>query len=320
MIFSPNTVVANDLLPSAEETQFAFSPGTQVQPETTETPAIPASEVKPTSTPATQTFDAAALLAAINQDREAREKAQQAVQERETYKTRAEKAEAALADFEKAKKNKLIDPAGFLRKVGYTDKELALTAEGIMFSLVPEKAPPDHVRKLVEAQRARDMEAQEERERERDLKTEAAQEAAQAAQVKQVEDNYKAVLAHGAQTLPPGTYPASQAWFGSDHEAYAGELFSLARKMSDEATAAGTRADLNPASVARKLEESYATRFARFSPKAAAPQLATTTTKVQTQVQSPATQAETPKTPQTNHGLTEAEIIRRATVAAFGRE
>src|SRR5687768_13969712 len=115
MLFSPGTVVANDLPQQEASTTVtppAPEPNTTVKPE----PAAP--------------LDAKALMEAINADRLAREKNAKEAQERDTFKRRAEEAEAQLAALEKAKKNRILDPAGYLRKLGYTDKDLALTSEG----------------------------------------------------------------------------------------------------------------------------------------------------------------------------------------------
>lgn len=306
MLFSPGTVVASDMAPN--EPAPATPAETQVQPA----PATPAPDTK-TQVPAP--VDAAALLAAINQDRDRREAGVRAEHEAATYKTRAEAAEAKLAAQDKAKQNRMLDPAGFLRKMGYTDKELALTAEGIMFTLVPDKAPGDHRAKLVEAQMLRDREAAEE-----DKKAAAAE--ASQTQVRDMEQRYNAFLLNGVENLKPGAFPASQAWFDKDHKGYARELLAVAQGIAEEANKAGVKVDLSAAALAPVLEKQYADRAKRWASfsgtKAPEPTQLAAVDKTQVQAtETPAKQAESTP-PAGKRKLTDKELIDRATAAAFG--
>lgn len=301
MLFSPGTVIAGDLPKQEAATDPAPAATPDPGPATTTSPATPAP------------VDAAALLAAINQDRDRREAGIRAEQEAATFKTRAEAAEAKLAEFEKAKRNRLLDPASFFKKMGYTDKEMALTAEGLMFSLIPDKAPPDHRAKLVEAQMLRDREAQEEEKKAAEAAAQAKQTQDQAEYSKQMETKYHNFLTEGVAGFKPGDFPASQAWFDKDHAGYARELLETARTLAENAAKAGTKIDLSATAIAPHLEAKYAERAKRFLTFSG-----TKATEPQTQVQStPAVQAETKPASQSRK-LTEKELINRATAAAFG--
>lgn len=312
MLFSPGTVIANDL--PQPETAPVETPATTA---ITETPTTPVG----TGTPA-PAFDVKGLMEAINADRESREAKVKSESDRESYKKRAEDAEKQLADLDKAKKNRLLDPAGFLRKMGYTDKELALTSEGIMFALMPDKAPADHLAKLVLAQREQDRVDAEEKDKQREA-TEAQRRAeGQVAAERDLEARYVAALKRDVTTLTAGTYPASQAWFADDHDGYTQELFATARTLAEEASKAGKSINMTTAGIAPYVEKKYADRAKRLA-------------GILTPTQSPKT-TQLPKQPATslpeetkeepsvgtgttsNHKLSEKEIIERATRAAFG--
>jgi len=319
MLFSPSTVIADDT--------GAVSPEPTAAPENLdianalEAPQDGQSEDPSKTPPVTDKpalVDGKALLDAINKDRQDREQALKDAQERDSYKKRAEEAEAKIADNEKAKANRILDPAGWLRKLGYSEKELALTAQGIMYSLVPDKMPPDHRANLVEAQMMRDREANENRDREREEKAQKSQTAAQATRGKELENQYTASLKAGVAEFKPGTYPMSQAWFGKDHESYAAALFATAREIATAATRAGTQADLSPINVAKVLEN-------RKAPKTAPPaeQAKPTPSRVTKQTAPADDSGDDPfkivtlnKKPQSK--LTDKQLIARAAAVAFG--
>ena len=107
--------------------------------------------------------------------------------------------------------------------------------------------------------------------------------------------------------------PVFAQWFGDDERDYAESLFHTANNMAEEAQASGKKADLSPENVAKVLETHLATKKARLLPpqpeQKRAPILKPTVNK-------------TPiaEEPNRNNRLTEAEILRRATKAAFGSE
>lgn len=323
MLYSPSTEVTQDLPVAAPVTAPAPVPEAKTEP--------PGSNLgKSDPAPAPQALDLKSIQDLIKADREAQEKASKDATEREGWRSRAEQAEKKLQEFEKAKANAILDPASYLRKtLGYTDKELALTSEGIMFTLLPDKADPGHRARLVEAQMMRDREMQAVKEEEaKTTQSKSAQEA-EAARVKELENRYTAHLKQNVAAFKPGTYPASQAWFGQDHDKYTEMLFSTARDMHDAAQRAGGQADLTPASVAKVVEDTLSERAKRWSG------LVTPQPQIQS-VQKPASLAEPPVTqpdlvpdaggkdliyspgkPQTAKALSDAERIRRAAAVAF---
>lgn len=317
MIFSPDTAVADDLLPVEE-------PETETEPEVTEDP-------KPEDKPAPALgADAKALIDAINAQRDEREARAKAEADNVGFRARAEAAEAKIVAQEKSSKNRMLDPAGWLKRTGMSDKDLALTAEAIMFTLMPEKADPAFRIKLMEAKALRDEEAAEAEKLEAPKRESARQEEARKVAEADITKRYTAAMKAGVTTFKPGTYPASQAWYGQDHDSYAGELFSTARAMAEAAERAGTgRPDLSADGVAKALEAKLAARFAKFQGTASKPAVAKSQVKTMAQVESEVQEAEdegmkvivTSPELKTKPGkpLTEREIIARATKAAFGR-
>jgi len=316
MLYSPGTVVANDL------------PQPEAEPEAkTETPATPETPADPTKTPdaaskaQTQVLDAKGLMDVINADREQREKAARDASERETYKKRAEEAEAKVAQWEKAKKNRLLDPAGFLRKMGYTDRDLALTSEGIMYTLMPDKAPAGWVANLVKAQREQDQEDAEEREKQREAEQQKKTATERADQEKTIESNYRSYLESEAAAFKPGTYKASQTWFADDHKAYARELYDTARALAEEAVKTGVRPDINGSALATHVEKKYEDKIKRIL-------AAYSQSPMTTQQPKPvAPKAQAPSKPEETESpaiiakakMSDKELIEKATKAAFGR-
>lgn len=301
MIHSPNTVIAEDL-PAASQEETA----------------------KPEPQPTT---DAKALLEAINAQRDDRDAKAKAESERESYRARAEAAEAKLTEHDKAKNIRLLDPAGYLKRLGYTDKELALTAEAIAFHLVPEKMAPDHRAKLVEAQMLRDREEREAQDKAREVAAKEAPAKESAAREQEITKAFTAAMKTAAKDFKPGAYPASQAWFADDHDLYSRELFSTARAMAEAASRAGTgRPDLSAEGVAKELEKSYAERAKRWASFSGP---ATTETAVSQRAVPQAdskiadagdsSRETAPKEAPRGKKLTEREVIDRAVAAAFGR-
>lgn len=300
MIYSPGTDIADDLPQPEAETPATTTDS--ANPGSTETKQLPAS------------VDAKAILDAINADREARENKSRTDLESATYKKRFEEAEAKLNDIEKAKKNRMLDPAGYLRKLGYSDRELALTSEGIMFSLMPDKAPPAHIANLVKAQREQDLADQEAREKARDAETQKRETDAHSAQEKAIEARYQGSLKNEVASMKPGTFPATQAWYAEDHDGYAQELFETARTLAEQAVKAGKSLDVSAAAIGQHVEKKYAERAKRL---AAVFSQSQTTTQPQKQApkEQPSVQEETKSV--VGKKLTDKELISRATQAAF---
>lgn len=302
MLFSPGTVVANDLA----------APATTKTPD----PANPGSTT--TVVPPAPPIDAKALMEAINADRETRDARAKADSDAASYKQKYEEAAAKLADIDKGKRNRVLDPAGYLRKLGYTDKELALTSEGIMFSLMPDKAPVGHLANLVKAQREQDEEARLDREKAQAAEIQRREAEAHTAREKEIEARYHGSLKSQVAAMPAGTAPAAQAWYAEDHDGFAQELFETARTLAEEAVKTGKVIDVSASAIAQHLEKTkYGPRLARF---AALSSKAPTPTQPQSQptTAEPSQLEDVSKVVRGNHRLTEKEIIDRATKAAFG--
>ncbi len=307
MIYSPGTAIADDLDASTAPTAPVTNP---------ETPAV-----KP-ATPPEPSPQAKELLAVINADREARELAAKHAAEAQGYKAKYEEAQAKLSEYDKAKGNALLDSAGYMRKQGYSDKEIATFAENLMYALVPDRAPPDHRAKVVEAQMLRDRKEAEEREARRPAEEAARLAKEQAEYGQKIEAQYTAQLKQAVPGFQPGAYAASQAWFGTDHDKYAESLFTTAREMAEAAQRAGTRSDLTPQNVAKELEARMLERFARFQAASQAqPKQAAAPTPP---ARSPAPVKEPP--PVQPDGIiardkkaryNEADLVRRAVAAGF---
>lgn len=292
-----------------------FSPITL--PESTPTPEAPTPEAPKTPGPEVQptlTDQAKVLLEAINQDRVDREARAKSEAERETFQKRAAEAESKLAALEKAKRNRMLDPATYFRSMGYTDQEMALTAEGIMFSLMPDKAPADHRVKLVEAQMLLERQENEAKAAKAQEDAQAQARAADVAKEQQIESQMLQSYKAGVSSLPAGAYPASQAWFGQDHDTYAKELLTTAREVAEAALRAGTQyqLDLRPTGVAKALEAKYAVRFARMPGFGTAPAAEPTPTPKATQAIAPAGETSVTRP-------SDRELIARAVAAAFPR-
>src|SRR5678816_151853 len=320
MLFSPGTVIANDLPPPEAATPKTETPATP-QPDAPKPDATPGTGTK--DTPAAP-LDAKALLEVINADREQREKALRDAQERETYKKQYEEAKAKLDSIEKAKKNRLLDPAGFLRKMGYTDRDLALTSEGIMYSLMPDKAPPAWIHNLVNAQREMDQQEREEQDKARELEAQKKADEAKSTEAKTIEANYRASLEREVAALQPGTFKASQAWFADDHKGYAQELFATAQTVAEAAMKAGKYVDNISLAAAQEVENKYEERAKRLVAvySAATPPATKATQPQQKPTPAPSQQEETNTTTviakATRQVPTDKELIERAAKAAFG--
>jgi type II secretory pathway pseudopilin PulG len=285
-------------------------------PEVTPAPPAPADGGQKLAPPAPQDPKAASLYDAIKAEREAKEARAKTESERESLRKRAEEAEAKVADILKAKDQMFMDAPGYLKSLGYTDQDIALHGESIMYHLMPDKAPEGLRGRLVEAQVRRDKarQAEEAKNQARQAEEQAAQQRAEA-QAK-MEALYADQLAEVVKAAKPGTFPDSEAWFGDDHESYTKSLFNTARNLAEAADRAGAQADLSPATVAKALELALAERFKRVRGVSAQQAPAKPATPVADPVKLPEFQTEIPdKTKR----LTDAERLARATAAAFKR-
>lgn len=273
-------------------------------------PVAPAAQPAPTEIPGL--FDA---IRAERDAKEARAKADaesaSAAKERDDYK-------AKLATITRAKDDILLDTVKYLTELGLDQRGMALVAESVMYHMVPDKAPPDHRARIVEAQMQRDRKLSEEREANRGKEDEARRAREAAEYGKRMEADYAAQLAEAAKGFGT-TCPDSTAWFGSDHDSYGKSLMITARNMAEAAQRAGTRADLSPASVAKVLEADLTERFKRVRGAGAA---VAPTQAVTPQAKVEPAQVQVPLTPSNQstlsaQALTEKQRLARALEAAF---
>lgn len=284
----------------------------ETQPESGSAPEAPAPETEKPKAP-----EGPSLAEQIRAERAAREakRAQSAAEKSATEKLAA--YEKRLAEIEKSKDNALLDSVGFLERLGLSKGDMATFAENVMFTLVPDKAPPDFLPRLIKAQRARDEALMSEREQKK--AQEAQEAAARAAQeeAERLELDYRESLAELASKASAETYPTSATWFGKDHEDYAESLLHTARNLATEATRQGRVADLRPETVAAALEKHLAARAARLKPQAAEPNPVSKPSPAPVKQSGP--KDKIVNLPSDSAGLSESERIARAVKAAFPR-
>lgn len=274
----------------------------------------PAPESAPVPTP-----QATELFNAIKAERDAKEARAKTEAERESLRKRAEDAEARVQEILKAKEEMILDPVAYLKTQGYSDQDIALHGEAIMYSLMPDKAPEGLRGRLVEAQVKRDKARQAE-----EAKAKEAQARVEAQT--RLEGMYQEQLAVAASSTPPGTFPDSEAWFGQDKDAYVKSLYHTARNLSDAADRAGAQVDLSPQAVAKALELDLNVRLKRVRGVSAqqAPQKQATEVAPPEQKPEPSlpTGKEIPATKvvaNLTKPLTDKERLDRAVAAAFKR-
>ena len=291
---------------------------TTEQPVTpnTETPAD-AAESTETKTETEKPAESKPSLAdEIRADRERRQAQAKAAEEESSAKKELEAAKAKLDKYEKSKDNALLDATGFLKEMGMSPQEMAAFAENVMFTLVPEKAPTDFRQRMLEAQYKRDKQLEASRikqERER-MEQEARDKAA--AEGERMEQEFKEALATAVPSFTAQSHPASVAWFGQDHADYAESLLHTARNLAEQATRAGTLADLSPGNIAAVLEKSIADRAARFkTPTQTQPAQVGKPNPAPVKQSGTEDQNQTTTTPATP--LSDEERIRRAAAVVF---
>jgi hypothetical protein len=243
-----------------------YSPGTPLAPSAPP-PADTETEVPKTEE---QQPPKPSLADEIRADRERRQAQAKKEAEEASWTKERDEYKAKVSKFEKAKDNILLDSISYLRELGLTDQEAARVAENVMFTLVPDKAPPDFRQSALEAQYKRDQRLREEREAQAKEEAERRAQEAAAAEGERLESEFKEALASSVTSYTTDTHPASVAWFGQDHEDYVESLLHTARNIAEQASRAGQRADLSPANIAAVLEKRIADKASRFAPKAPA--------------------------------------------------
>lgn len=315
MLFSPSTVIVDDTTQQISPEPAALKPNEPAPVVKQE--GAESSFVAPPKETAKDLFDA------IRAEREAKESRARQEEATQSAVKRAEQAEARLATLSRDKDEILLNTVGYLKDLGIEDpKDQLLVAEAIMFTHVPDRAPPGHRAQVVEAQMKRDKIIQARREAEQ-AKQAAADVEAQAARTGQeIQRRYTEDLEYAVKTAKAGDYPVSQAWFGQDHGAHARELLAAAQDLAEAAQKAGTRADLSPQNVAKLVESKYVERATRAyearTPATQGTQAPVTQYAPQTAPQAAQIVKKEPA-PNPADRLSDQARIDRAVAAAFGR-
>lgn len=273
-----------------------------------QTPAAP-----PVPEPVVEAKPIGGLADKIRADREAKASAARKVEEDNTYKSKYEQAQAALARLSKS--DIVADTIGWAEANQLTREEQAAIGETLLYGLVPDKATPEVRIKLLEARQAR-------KEKLAEQSRAQEQERHQQAQVQQVHEQYIEALATNVESLPQGALPDSEAWFGGDQEAYVNSLYATANNLAENARAQGRVADLSFEAVAKVLESDISARAQRLRTRGvAAPK------QEPAVVQATGKQPDEPQIVLSTKGLgggaprppatTDAERMQRAMEAAF---
>lgn len=216
-------------------------------PADTVTPETPASEAPKQEAPKGPSL--AETIRVAREEREGRARAEAAHTD---VKSQLQKAQDAL----EAERQAARDPIAWARARKMSKEQQAEFGQALLYDLVPDKAPPDFRVKLLESKIARDAKEREEAEGKR-------QEAVRTEQAARQLNNYQAAVKQAASSFASGSHPESEAWFGTDKEAWSLSLLNTAKNLASAGNAAGQQVDLSPATVARVLEADIAARQAR---------------------------------------------------------
>lgn len=183
-------------------------------------------------------------------------------------------AEEKLSKYQSEMDDLVLDPSGFATRRGLNDAQRAMVGQALLYDLVPDKAPPDHRAKMLEAQLKRRDQLSAAKEKEQSERAAAqaaeAEQKAKAAQVSQYADGLGAAAdTWDKETAHP--FPISRTWFSEEPENYKLSLLHTAVNMADAAQAKGEVADLSPKNVAKVFEEHMAAKVSRV-PRKEAPQ------------------------------------------------
>lgn len=213
------------------------------------------------------------IRAAIAEDREMREARARTESELAAAKRERDEAVARVRDYEATRDNVFADPIGHFTALGMDDRALAVLGETIMYHLVPDKAPPDHRARLVEARMNREAALREKRTAtEAEAAKAAAETARRAAEADEV-DRYAVAVSTATKAFAKEAetaggshpFPVSAAWFADDADNYTISLVQTAAHLAEAAQERGEVADLSPRAVARELEATLTKRAARIA-------------------------------------------------------
>jgi hypothetical protein len=219
------------------------------KPEPTQPPTPPPvtpAEAQPAPAPA---FKDAVAKMREEREKRAREQAQEAqyVQENRQLKAQLEAMQSGPS-FED-------DPVGYAQARKWSREQQLMFGQALLYDLAPDKADPNFRIKMFEDKQRREearkaQEAEEAKTREQHLTA------------RQEFQRYTASMEEAVMAFDAGSYPESEAWYGDDAAGYLRDMLTTASKIADEATRAGTIADLSPQAVAAKLEADMAAKAA----------------------------------------------------------
>lgn len=256
----------------------------------------------------------------IRAERARREAARQEANNRSSLQAELEAARAELAKL-KGGGGFEDDPVAYAKAKGWSPEQQLMFGKALLFDLAPDKADPDFRQKMFE-----DRYNRKEREKEQKAAEEAQRAQYEAVQM-QMQNFYSETVQAVAQ-FEAGSYPESEAFFGSDAGAYINSLMLTAQNMAAEAERTGQVADLSARSIASVLEAETARRMMgldqrRKRTQAPAPAAAPTQTPAQ-----PASGMQPVETASTRHmsgqgtplppAQTDDERIQRAIAAGWG--
>ena len=156
----------------------------------------------------------------------------------------------------------LSDPVGWARARGLSQEEQLLLGQSLLYDLAPNKAPADMRIRLLEAKMAREKRAEQEQ-------AQRNQSLAAQRQNQNLINQFAEEIETFAGSLPIGSFPESEDFYGDDSAQYVQDLLNHARVLATGAAKAGRRVDLSPEAVAKSLEADLVKRLSRRGSRAA---------------------------------------------------
>lgn len=229
----------------------ALIPSTQT--DTRVNPAAPIAPVQ-TAPDKTEPTRSPPLADAVKAMREARAKQAQEAQRQAAYEAENARLKQEL-DQIRAHQSFEDDPVGYAQARQWTKEQQLTFGQALLYDLAPDKADPNFRIKMFEDKQKREK------------ATEAKKSEEQRAQQEEAErretlSQFVQAIEAGVMSFEAGSYPESEDWYGTDVEGYLRAMHSTALQMAQEATKAGTQADLTPPSIAAKLEADTVARVA----------------------------------------------------------
>lgn len=228
----------------------------------------PAQADKPVEVKASPLKDAVAEMRAKREAAQ-REAQQRSAAEAENARLKQElEAVKAASRFED-------DPIGFAKARKWTREQQLMYGKALIYDLAPEEADPNfRVQMFEDKQKREAREKEEAAERERQEQEQAT--------ARTVIQEFAQTLEQGVMAFEAGSYPESEAWYGTDVESYLRDMFETGMRMAQKATKEQKAADLSPAAIATELEADRARRLAERDKRRAMRQPSTGTQQTAT--------------------------------------